>query len=93
VFRAVREIIETAWHRLFRIVDGKRVDTGQQYAEVCLCPIGWPEEGWACLSYLAWEPYSRLCRGWTQLNLPFQTMDWEAADKVTGCDQPRDTGG
>ena len=36
--RAVAEIAEGEWHQLEREVDGKRVPTGQEWAEVCFVP-------------------------------------------------------
>jgi hypothetical protein len=35
---AVREVAEADWRRLFRVVDGKLEDTGQEWAEVCFVP-------------------------------------------------------
>ena len=35
---AVWQVFEADWHKLYRYVHGKRVDTGQQYAEVCYVP-------------------------------------------------------
>jgi len=39
-FKAALAEPETVWKRLFRMVDGQLVDTGQEYAEVCFVP-GW----------------------------------------------------
>ncbi len=36
--KAAAGVQKTACKRLFRIVDGKRVETGQEYAEVCFVP-------------------------------------------------------
>ena len=37
---AVAEVPEAEWEALYRMVDGLRVDTGQQWAEVCFVPQG-----------------------------------------------------
>ncbi|MBN2384099.1 transposase [bacterium] len=36
--KAVREVDETSWRTLFRTVNGKEKETGQQWAEVCYVP-------------------------------------------------------
>jgi hypothetical protein len=36
--KAVSEVPQTAWPTLYRDVKGERVDSGQQYAEVCFVP-------------------------------------------------------
>jgi hypothetical protein len=77
---SVREIPEPAWHRLFEVVDGKLVDTGQERAEVCFVPnwMGRKKDG-PTYRYLAIrEPLE-------QQVLPFPTMDWGTVTyKVTG---------
>ena len=35
---AVAEVEEKEWHRLEREIDGRKVDTGQEWAEVCFVP-------------------------------------------------------
>lgn len=44
---AVRDVPPADWHRLFRAVDGKLVDTGQEWAEVCFVPnwVGHKKDG------------------------------------------------
>jgi len=37
---AVAQVPEDQWHVLYRTVDGRRFDTGQQWAEVCFVPNG-----------------------------------------------------
>ena len=95
---AVREIIETAWHRLFRIVDGKRVDTGQEWAEVCFVP-NWTaakKDGpvyrfLAIREALEQQPLPGME---AQLSLPFQTVNWGPVTyKVTGIVTNRDLPG
>lgn len=86
---AVREIPETAWHRLFRLVDGKLVDTGQEWAEACFVPnwMGHKKHG-PVYRYLAIrEPLEQqaLPSMEEQVSLPFPTMNWGAIKyKVTG---------
>jgi hypothetical protein len=77
--KAVAEVEETAWERLFRIVDGKRVETGQEYAEVCFVPswVGHKKDG-PMYRYLAIrEPLSRetLPKKGQESKLPFQTTE------------------
>lgn len=36
--KAVMEVEEKEWHHLEREIDGRKVDTGQEWAEVCLVP-------------------------------------------------------
>lgn len=87
--QAVREVAETGWHRLFRVVDGQMVDTAQEYAEVCFVPnwVGQKKHG-PTYRYLAIrEPLEQpaLPSMDDQLALPFPTMDWGAVRyKVTG---------
>lgn len=86
---AVREIPEAGWHCLFRVVDGKMEDTGQEYAEVCFVPkwVACKKDG-PVYRYLAIrEPLAQqaLPSMEGQLALPFPTMDWGAVKyKVTG---------
>jgi hypothetical protein len=87
--QAVREVPAADWRPLLREVKGERVETGQQYAEVCFVP-NWvaQKKGGPVYRYLAIrEPLAQqtLPGMEGQLNLPFQTMDWEALRyKVTG---------
>jgi hypothetical protein len=86
---SVREIPEPAWHRLFKVIDGKLVDTGQEWAEVCFVPnwMGRKKDG-PTYRYLAIrEPLEQqaLPGMEEQLALPFPTMDWGTVTyKVTG---------
>jgi hypothetical protein len=86
---AVREIPETAWRRLFRLVDGKLVDTGQEWAEACFVPnwVGRKKDG-PIYRYLAIREaleQQALPGMEEQLALPFPIMDWGAVTyKVTG---------
>jgi hypothetical protein len=87
--QAVLEVGEADWLTLYRYRDGERVETGQEYAEVCFVP------NWAATKkdgpvyrYLAVrEPLEQPalpCMD-DQLALPFPTMDWGAVKyKVTG---------
>jgi hypothetical protein len=74
---------------LFKVVDGKLVDTGQEWAEVCFVPnwMGRKKDG-PTYRYLAIrEPLQQqaLPGMEEQLALPFPTMDWGAVTyKVTG---------
>jgi hypothetical protein len=77
---AVSEVAESDWHRLFREVDGKLEDTGQEYAEVCFVP-NWaaankqgPEYRFLAIRELMQQPELPFLEG--QLSLPFPTMDW-----------------
>ena len=87
--QAVLEVDQTDWLTLYRYRDGERVETGQEYAEVCFVP------NWAATKkdgpvyrYLAVrEPLKQpaLPGMDDQLALPFPTMDWGAVKyKVTG---------
>jgi hypothetical protein len=96
--RAVREVPEADWHVLFRTVDGKRIDTGQQWAEVCYVPNwmaahkGGPEYRFLAIR----EPLDQqaLPGMEEQLSLPFPTMEWGAVKyKVTGIVTNRDLAG
>ncbi len=95
---AVREVPETSWHRLFRVVDGKRKDTGQQWAEVCFVP-NWmaekkdgPEYRYLAIrEALEQQPLPGME---AQLTLPFQTVNWGPVTyKVTGIVTNRDLPG
>jgi len=95
---AVREVPESGWRRLFRVVDGKRVDTGQQWAEVCFVP-SWvghkkhgPEYRYLAIREALEQPVLPGMDG--QLSLPFPTMDWGPLRyKVTGIVTNRDLPG
>lgn len=80
---------ETVWERLYRKVDGRLVDTGQEYAEVCFVP-GWaghkkhgPEYRFLAIR----EPLrpSNSGKNAKEATLPFPTMDFGPVRyKVTG---------
>jgi hypothetical protein len=77
--KAVSEVEESAWKRLFRVVDGNRVDTGQEYAEVCFVPNwvghkkGGPEYRFLALR----EPFIKENpnKKGQESKLPFQTTE------------------
>ena len=87
--KAVSEVAASDWRPLYRIVDGRRQSTGQEYAEVCFVPswVGRTKHG-PTYRYLAIrEPLEQqtLAGMDDQLSLPFPTMDWGAVRyKVTG---------
>jgi len=87
--KAVREVLEADWQTLYRRENGERVDTGQQYAEVCFVPnwVGHKKHG-PTYRYLAIrEPLEEpaLPGMEDQMALPFPTLDWGAVRyKVTG---------
>lgn len=71
---------ETQWHRLLRVVNGRKVDTGQEYAEVCYVP-DWaaakkhgPEYRFLAIR----EPLQpdKGAKKSKEANLPFPTMDF-----------------
>lgn len=87
--KSVSEVGESDWHRLYRKVDGRLVDTGQEYAEVCFVPSelsrkkGGPEYRFLAIR----EPLSQpdLPGLDLQRELPFPTMDLGTTRyKVTG---------
>jgi hypothetical protein len=83
---AVREIPETAWPRLFRVVNGKRKDTGQEWAEVCFVPK-WTaaKKNGPVYRFLAIREALEQHGMEAQLSLPFQTVNWGPVTyKVTG---------
>jgi hypothetical protein len=87
--KAVSQVPQTAWHTLYREVNGKRVDTGQQYAEVCFVPnwMAAKKDGPTYRFLAIREPLEQpaLPGMEGQLSLPFPTMDWGAVRyKVTG---------
>jgi hypothetical protein len=95
---AVREVAEADWHHLFRVVDGRSEDTGQEWAEVCFVPnwVGHKKHG-PVYRYLAIrEPLEQqaLPSMEEQVSLPFPTMNWEGVKyKVTGIVTNRDVPG
>ena len=96
--RAVFEVLATDWRPLFRTVDGKLVDTGQEYAEVCFvpnwaaCKKGGPEYRYVAIRESLEQ--QELPGMEEQLNLPFPTMKWGAVQyKVTAIVTNRDLPG
>ena len=93
--QAVREVAAADWHSLFRVVDGKLEDTGQEWAEVCFVPnwVGHKKHG-PTYRYLAIrEPLEQQALPGMegQMALPFPTMDWGAVHyKVTAIVTNRD---
>jgi len=80
---------ETVWKRLFRMVDGHPVDTGQEYADVCFVPswVGAKKHGPEYRFLAIREPLQADNRGTKSKegNPPFPTMDFgPARHKVTG---------
>ena len=76
---AVASVVEGDWHILYREVDGKLYDTGQEWAEVCYVP------NWVGLSkkspdyrYLAIREQIRQMEfpGMEQLEFPFPVMEF-----------------
>jgi hypothetical protein len=95
---AVREVPQAEWRTLYRKVDGKLTDTGQQYAEVCFVP-SWAagkKDGpvyrfLAIREVLEQQPLAGME---TQLSLPFQTVNCGPVTyKVTGIVTNRDLPG
>lgn len=78
--RAVAAVPEADWKRLYRIVDGRKQETGLEWAEVCFVPnkIGHSKKGPA-YRYLATrerlEVQDVLPGMEEQLSFPFATMD------------------
>jgi hypothetical protein len=96
--QAVREVAETDWRPLYRDVHGERVETGQEYAEVCFVPnwVGHKKHGPSYRYLAVREPLEQqaLPGMEEQLALPFPTMDWGAVRyKVTGIVTNRDLPG
>ncbi|MEW6112367.1 MAG: IS1380 family transposase [Thermodesulfobacteriota bacterium] len=96
--KAVSEVSASDWCPLYRMVDGQRQETGQEYAEVCFVPswVGHKKHG-PSYRYLAIrEPLAQqmLPVMEEQLSLPFPTMDWGTVKyKVTGIVTNRDLPG
>ena len=95
---AVRQIPETAWRRLSRVVDGKMEDTGQEYAEVCFVPswVGHKKHGptyrYLAIRELLEQQAFPSMDG--QVSLPFPTMNFGAVKyKITGIVTNRDLPG
>ena len=96
--RAVAEVAEEDWHPLERVVEGQRLGTGQEWAEVCFVP------NWAGRSlkgpnyrFLAIrEPLQQPpLPGVEQLSLPFPTVEFpqQGSYKLFGLVTNRDLPG
>jgi hypothetical protein len=87
--KAVLEVGESDWHKLYRKVDGQLIDTGQEYAEVCFVPSGLstkkdgPEYRYVAIREALRQP--DLPGMDLQCELPFQTIQvGRIRYKVTG---------
>lgn len=94
--KAVMEVEEKEWHHLERERDGRKVDTGQEWAEVCLVPT------WAGLSKKGPDYRFLAIRELLQqkefpgmeAQLPFPTYSWEGKQyKLFGMVTNRDLAG
>ena len=75
--KAVAEVPEDEWQVLYRMVDGRRQDTGQQWAEVCFVPsgLGFSKKGPAYRFLAIREPLRQLeLPGLEAPELPFPVM-------------------
>lgn len=79
--RAVAKVPEEEWQPLYRTVDGMRIDTGQQWCEVCYVPnkAGLSKRGGTYRFLALREPMKQLelpgVKDDRQSDLPFQTID------------------
>jgi len=96
--RAVLEVEESDWRRLYRKTDKGLVATSQEYAEVCFVPeeLARKKDG-PVFRYLAVREVLEqpaLCGMDEQLSLPFPTMDFDTVKhKVFGIVTNRDIPG
>ena len=77
--KAVAEVPQDEWQVLYRMVDGRRVDTGQQWAEVCFVPSGsgFSKKGPAYRFQAIREPLRQLeLPGLEAPELPFPVMSF-----------------
>jgi hypothetical protein len=87
--KAAAEVAQGDWRPLYRKVEDKLVNTGQEYAEVCFVPrwVGHKKHG-PSYRYLAIREaleQQALPGLDEQLSFPFQTMNWGTVKyKVTG---------
>ncbi|MEW6141207.1 MAG: IS1380 family transposase, partial [Thermodesulfobacteriota bacterium] len=90
---------ESEWHRLFRMVDGKPVETSQEWAEVCFVPnwVGHKKHGPTHRHVAIREPLEQqaLCGMEDQFALPLPTMGlgalrYKVTDIVTNREVPAD---
>lgn len=96
--KAVSEVPEADWQTLYRSANAERVDTGQQYAEVCFVPkwVWHKKHGPTCRYVAIREPLEEpaLPCMEDQVSLPFPTMDWGSERyKVTGIVKNREIAG
>src|SRR4030042_136267 len=94
--KAVTEVEEKEWHRLEREIDGRKVDSGQEWAEVCFVPtwagISKKEPDYRFLAIPELLPQKELPGMESQL--PFPTMNWgEKRYKLFGLVTNRDMAG
>ena len=87
--KAVAEVADPDWHRLYRKVKGDSIETGQEYAEVCFVPnkLSRKKHGPEYRYVAIREPLSQpdLPGMELQRELPFPTMSVGATSyKVTG---------
>ena len=86
--RAVKEVEEREWHPLDRLVDGERVKTEQEWAEVCFVPnwVGYRKGGPEYRFLAIREPLrQRELPGLEDSQLPFPTLEMgEASYKLFG---------
>ncbi len=87
--KAVAEAPESDWRRLYRVVDGKRKETRQEYTEICFVPnwVGHKKHGPEYRYLAVREPLEQQALSGMddQPSLPFPTMDWGMVKyKVTG---------
>lgn len=92
---AVREVEESEWRTLYRKTDTGRIDTGQQYAEVCFVPaeLAKKKDGLEYRYVAIREPLGQtvLPGMEDQLSLPFPTMEFESTRlKISGIVTNRD---
>jgi hypothetical protein len=88
-FKKVIAEPECEWKRLFRMVDGRPVDTGQEYAEVCFVPswVGHKKHGPEYRFLAIREPLrpDNSGKNAKEATLPFPAMDFGSVRyKVTG---------
>lgn len=77
--KATAGVAREDWHKLYKMVNGKPKETGQEYAEVCFVPNevartkDGPEYRFLAIRELLAQPD---LPGMEQQDLPFQTMDF-----------------
>ena len=95
--RAVAGVEEVEWHRLERMVNGSRIRTEQEWAEVCFVPnwMGYRKNGPEYRFLAIREPlHQRELPGMDSRQLPFPTLNiGEVRYKLTGVVTNRDLSG